>query len=247
LSKPNPVWLKSELLVVSTIELIMGKPLTDLTFEQWLMFVFDHPVDESKLEWYWDINADWWDGPNTTTIQFLTQAFENSTEVFQLFTDAEVNQGLWYLVSNACSNHILSLLDFSVPWKHRQHCIRSMISLYQNCFASRCTPHLSHIDEPEAGPLNRVCYMWWDIIPIYGMPNDKVRTDMDQEILHVMEATLQLDSVACRESSLHGLGHWQLYYPTQVQNIIDAFLQKHTNLRDELRSYALQARRGYVL
>jgi hypothetical protein len=138
-------------------------------------------------------------------------------------------------------------LDFSVPWTERQRYIRSMINLYQDCFATLCTPHLSHIDEPEAGPLNRVCYMWWDIIPIYGMPNDQARIEMDQEILRVMEATLQIDSVACRESSLHGLGHWQLYYPERVQSIIDAFLQTHTGLRDELHSYALQARRGYVL
>ncbi len=225
----------------------MGQPLTDLTFEQWLHFVFDHPVDESKLEWYWDIDADWWDGPTATTLQFLTQAFENAAEVFQPFTDAQLNQGLWYLASNACSDHMLALLDNDVPWDERQRCIRSTISLYQTCFAARCTPHLGHKDEPEAGPLNQVCYMWWDIIPIYGMPQEPTRNELDQEILRVMETTLQIDSLACCESSLHGLGHWQLYYPKQVQGIIDSFLQTHTNLREELRSYALQAQRGYVL
>jgi len=38
----------------------MGNQLTNLTFEEWLLYVFDHPVDETKGEWYWDLNRDWW-------------------------------------------------------------------------------------------------------------------------------------------------------------------------------------------
>jgi len=30
---------------------------------------------------------------------------------------------------------------------------------------TRCTPHLSHLNEVAAGTLNRVCYMWWDEFP----------------------------------------------------------------------------------
>ena len=34
-------------------------------------------------------------------------------------------------------------------------------------FAPRCSAHLSHLDRGEmiAGPLNTLCYMWWDILP----------------------------------------------------------------------------------
>jgi hypothetical protein len=95
--------------------------------------------------------------------------------------------------------------------------------------------------------LNLVCYMWWDIIPIYGQPDVPERSELDQEILGVLESTLQLDSIACRESALHGLGHWQHYYPQRVGEIIDAFLMKYRVLRKDLEMYAVNAFTGYVL
>jgi hypothetical protein len=225
----------------------MGKRLTHLTFEQWFTHVFDHSVDNTKQEWYWDSDADWWDGPPEVTIQFLTQAFENSSVLFQPHSDAQLNQGLWYLVSNACSNHMFALLDSSVPWPARRRCVRSIHNLFETCLAKRCTPHLSHLDEPGASPLNLVCYMWWDIIPFYGHPNDPEWAEMDNEILSVMEYTLKLDSLACQESALHGLGHWHLYYPKRVEEIIDTFLENHKGMREELQGYAMSAYNGCVL
>lgn len=225
----------------------MGRQLTHLTFEQWLTHVFNHPVSDSGQEWYWDPEADFWDGPAADTIQFLTRAFGNATVLFQPYTDAQLNQGLWYIASNACSNHMFALLDSSLPWSARQQCIRSIHNLFEGCFAKRCTPHLSHLDEPGASPLNLVCYMWWDIVPIGPQPEDSTRITLDHEIIGVMEATLQLDSVACQESALHGLGHWQPYYPQRVRETIDTFLQSRKSLREELRAYAMNAYRGCVL
>ena len=225
----------------------MGNSLTHLTFEQWLAYVFDHPVRESGQEWYWDLNVDWWDGPAEDTIQFLTRAFENAAILFRPYNDAQLNQGLWFLASNACSDHMFAVMDSSVPWPARQRCIRSMHHLFEECFAKRCTPHLSHIDEPGASPLNLVCYMWWDIIPLGPQPNDPARTDLDREILGIMESILQLDSTACQESALHGLGHWHYGYPSRVGEVIQAFLQNYEGLRAELRTYAASAYRGCVL
>jgi hypothetical protein len=224
-----------------------GRPLNELTFEEWVIFVFDHPVDNSRLEWYWDIEADWWDGPAALTIEYLTNAFENPGRVFEPYTDSQLNQGLWYLASNACSNHMFALMDASVSWTARKRCIRSFQSLYEDCFAKRCSPHLSHLDEPGAGPLNSVCYMWWDIIPVAGQPDDPARNSMDQTILQVMASTLGLDSIACRESALHGLGHWHLQYPRQVEEIIQDFLQHNKVLPENLQKYALSALGGCVL
>lgn len=225
----------------------MGKQLKDLTFVQWLAYVFDHPVDKSKQEWYWDIDSDWWDCPAADTIQFLTRAFENAAVIFQPYSDAQLNQGLWYIVSNACSNHMFALMDESVPWPARQRCIYSIHQLFEQCFAKRCSPHLSHLDEPGANPLNMVCYMWWDIIPISGHPQDPARKGFDQDILRVLESTLQLDSIACRESALHGLGHWQHEYPERVGEIIDKFSMSHQELPEKLQVYMINAYTGYVL
>ncbi|HSL46866.1 MAG TPA: hypothetical protein VK897_25740 [Anaerolineales bacterium] len=177
----------------------------------------------------------------------MTRLFENAGFILQPYSDSQLNQGLWFLADNACSNHMFALLDTSVPWADRQRCIRSFHDLFEECFAERCSPHLSHLDEPGASPLNLVCYMWWDILPIGPQPNDPDRSDLDHELLRVMEFTLQLDSVACQESALHGLGHWQQYYPERVTETVDAFRRSHKSLREELWAYAMSAYRGCVL
>ena len=177
----------------------------------------------------------------------MTRLFEHAHDLLQPYSDAQLNQGLWFIASNACSNHIFALLDRDVSWTDRQRCIRSMHSLFEQCFARRCTPHLSHLDEAGANPLNASCYMWWDIIPIAPAPDDPNQRSLNREILAVMESTLQIDSMACRESALHGLGHWQPYYPQQVTQIINTFINRQGAMREELRTYATSASRGCVL
>src|SRR5215211_3196951 len=83
----------------------MGKKLENLTFEQWLIHVFDHPVDTLSNAWYWDIDRDWWEEDTTDTLAFMTHAFEHAADVFQPYSDTQLNQGLWFLASNACSSH----------------------------------------------------------------------------------------------------------------------------------------------
>jgi hypothetical protein len=219
----------------------------NLTFEEWLIAVFDHPVEENKREWYWDFDRDEWEEDSAGTLQFMTQAFENAAEVLGSYSDAQLNQGLWFLVDNSCSNHMFALMNESIPWQARKRCIYSIHHLYEQCFAPRCSPHLSHIDEPVASPLNLVCYMWWDIAPISGHPEEPARREFDRAILDVMESTLQLDSIACRESALHGLGHWQSQYPDRVGEIINKFSMEHRDLPKNLETYMMNAFTGYVL
>ena len=226
----------------------MGKQLKNLSFEGWLTYVFDHPVpvDDAKA-WYWEFDREEWHEDPADAIRFMTQAFENAAEVFQPYSDAQLNQGLWFIVSSSCSNHMLALLDASVPWPAQQRCITSIHQLYEQCFAKRCSPHLSHLNEPGANPLNLVCYMWWDIVPIYGHPDDPIWKEMDEDILRVMESTLQLDSIPCRESALHGLGHWQHHYPERVGEIINNFSMSQPELPEKLQQYMVNAYTGYVL
>lgn len=225
----------------------MGKDLTNLTFEQWIAYVFDHPAADLDHAWFWEPERDWWKEDPDQVIPFLTQAFEHAAEVFEPYSDAQLNQGLWFLVSTACSSHMLALLDESVPWQAIQRCIASIHPLFEQCFARRCTPHLSYIDEPGASPLNLVCYMWWDLMPIYGRPDLPARRELDEAILSVMQSTLQLDSIACRESALHGLGHWQRAYPERVGEIINEFSMRQPDLPEKLREYMINAFVGYVL
>ena len=226
----------------------MGQAFSALSFEQWVAFVFDHPAGDGKLEWYFQPACDWWDGPPRTTVAFLARAFENAATVCEPYSDAQLNQGLWYLASNACSSHMLALLDERVPWPEQQRCLRAMVALYEQCFNPRCTPALGHLDEQPANPLNLVCYMWWDILPIACQPGVPARRAFDDECLQVMAATLALPNDACQESALHGLGHWGRAYPQPVAEIIRAYLAgRRAQIREPLKQYALAALSGCVL
>jgi hypothetical protein len=70
---------------------------------------------------------------------------------------------------------------------------------------------------------------------------------IDDAILHVMARTLRLESEACREGALHGLGHWHRAHPDRTARIIDEWLAGDPPISPELRQYALSARCGCVL
>src|SRR4029078_5671310 len=105
----------------------MGRALSDLTFDEWLAFVFEHPVAGQQREGYWGRAAAWGAGPPALPVEFLTRAFENAGALFEPYSDGQLNQGLWYLASNACSNHMFALLDAGVPAARRQRCLRSTL------------------------------------------------------------------------------------------------------------------------
>ena len=69
-----------------------GRPLSDLSFEEWVIFVLDHPVDDSRLEWYWNEDADWWDRPAALTVDYLTRVFENAESVFASYSDSQLKR-----------------------------------------------------------------------------------------------------------------------------------------------------------
>ena len=98
-----------------------------------------------------------------------------------------------------------------------------------------------------ASPLNAVCYMWWDIMPVYGGPRLEDRYALHRAALHVMATVLDFESLACAESALHGLGHWHRAYPERVESLIDGFLATHSDARPELLTYARSVRYGCVL
>jgi hypothetical protein len=69
---------------------------------------------------------------------------------------------------------------------------------------------------------------------------------VDNVILYVMARTLRLESEACREGVLHGLGHWHGTYPERTEAIIDAWLSEQPRISQELREYAMAARIGHI-
>ncbi len=223
----------------------MRKLPPDLSFDDWVLHVFDHPA--TGPEWHWKPDAPYWPGPPAAIVAHLTRLFENPLPPLESFTDAELNRGFWYIASNGLSDYMFALSDASVPLDARLRCLRALSVVYRDLFAPRCSPHLSHLDEPGVGDLNLVCYMWWDICPIGGPPHDPDHDAVNRVALDVMTDALALDSIACQESALHGLGHWHPEDAGEIETIVDRFIAAHPSMRPELLSYARSARSGCVL
>jgi hypothetical protein len=223
----------------------MSKPIHHLSFEQWVSFIFDHPPEGPA--WHADPGAPYWNGPAGLTADYVTRLFEDPAPVLEGFTDAELNNGLWYLISPGLGEHMLCLDDASLSIDTRLRCVRSCESLFRKLFLPRCSAHLSHRDEPGSNPLNSVCYMWWDIVPVYGGPRPEDRAALHEAALDTMATVLDMTSIACQESALHGLGHWHSSFPERTEALIDRFLAVHLHARRELLVYARSARCGCVL
>jgi len=212
-------------------------------YDDWVRHVFDHRVTDPA--WYWDVEADTREPEPPESVACLTRLFEEP-EFLAQYSDGQVNQGFWYLVHNCCSNYTSSLIEPGVAWPERQRGIRAIAALFTRLFARRCSDHLSHVDEKGASPLNSACYMWWDLFPTWGQPEDPAAAELDAELLAVMSQILSIDSLPCQESALHGLGHWHMHYPARVQEIITGFLESGKEFRPELRHYAMCAAQGRV-
>jgi hypothetical protein len=212
-------------------------------FAEWVKYIFNRPLPEPYANaWYWNEPDEWVSRLDVIrSTEFLTLLFEQSASLLADYSDAQLNQAFWYLVSDTSgSGYAFGLFDSSVNPHQRNRLVEGMQTIFAEVFARRCSPHLSHLDEVGANPLNSICYMWWDVLPIYGQSDDPTRHDIDQTCLKVMGKILSMDSLACQESALHGLGHWKSAYPEQVEKLIDNFLAAHPQMRAELKQYAMQ-------
>ena len=216
-----------------------------VSIAEWIAYVFGHEVTDPA--WHFDINAPLLDVSRTRAAELISETFENGGELLRPFNDAELNQAFWFLVSSGNSDYMLSLSDASVPFELRRRALRSFIPLFQQVMAARCSPALSHKDEPGASALNSACYMWWDILPLSELAGaEPANAAFTDEVFAVLSELLEIPHDACRESALHGLGHWIMFNPRGAP-IVDAFLAREPGLRPELVAYATQARTGCIL
>ena len=216
----------------------------DDSLANWLEHVFDHPVTDPA--WHWASDAPQWQDSQGQVATHIAETFEQSGRLLARFSDEQLDQGFWFLVDNSCSEFMCCLVDPNVPLPLRLRALCAFVPLFEQVMAARCSPHLSHLAEKGANPLNSACYMWWDILPIHGRPEEAAPTEFDSEVLAVLRRLLSIPHDACRESALHGVSEWVIYYP-QAASIVDDFLSSAGNLRPELASYAQRAKVGNVL
>jgi hypothetical protein len=153
---------------------------------RWIEYVFDHSV--TKPAWHWTSDIPGWEGTTEQIALHLATTFEQSGRLLAKFSDEQLDQGFWFLISNSFCEFVYSLVDPTLPLSLRLRALRSFVPVFEQIMAVRCSPHLSHLDESGANPLNNACYMWWDILPIHGCPEDNARAEFDSEVLLVLAA-----------------------------------------------------------
>lgn len=213
-------------------------------YQEWLKFVFDHQASEP--EWYFDIDAPEFDSTEDDDVELITDTFNRAHEDLKQFSDRQVNQGIWFLASPSCSSYMFSVRDGAVPVARRTAAIDSIYTLYRDCFSTRCTEVLGHIDEPGGSDLNPICYMFWDVCPISYLDNSPDSTSLENAVFSVLSRTIRIPHRACIEGALHGLGTISYRYGERVRSVIDDFL-KSAKIDDALRGYAQRAREGAIL
>jgi hypothetical protein len=212
-----------------------------VSFARWVEAAFDHPVGEP--EWYWgsDFESTWGslEIPDDVMIQYLTQLFRSPGLLRQYNLD-QVAQGIWFLLGEASpAQPSYALIRTSATLEARVACIRAMAQFFRD-FVSGVAPGPAKADSDS---FHGACYMWWDIFPCWGAA-DCGEPALHRACLDTLAEILAMPSELCRLSALHGLNHWHMHYPTEVERTVDVFLQEASDITPSIRSYAAAAREG---
>ena len=189
----------------------------------------------------------WQSEQPATVLARLSRLFCSGQYLLETYTEKEVSQLLWELIG--ASGELGVLFDPALPIDDRLETIATIKKFYGDVFLPCCQPLLLHglrETPPEISPLNTICYMWWDIFPTWGKPEDPQAAKIDSAIMELLGELLQFEHAALRESAAHGLGHWHLSYAGNVEGIIDRFLESKPSLSMEMQNYLQAARAGCV-
>lgn len=220
--------------------------LSHLSFSDWIEHAFSHEIRLHGNPWFFDLDADWWDPEPEEAVRYITRLFTDAPEALEWFSDDQIAQGFTYLMNTMASGDNGWFYSQTVPEQARWECVEAMQPLFRELFAPRCQPLLSHLSETEPVSLNGVVYMWFDVLPSFALPDDPAFDRLNLALVRTMGVILDLDSLACQESALHGLGHWHRFHAQAVERMIDQYLASGAAARGELLTYARAARCGCV-
>ncbi len=202
----------------------MSVRLSELSFEQFVDFIFDHPVTEPA--WYQTDERDFSFGSGSVTVKNLIALFREPEFLFQRYATEQIEQGFWFISEWLCLVRFRGLLwEKRIPLELRVELVESMFDLFNRFFS--------------VNPLENICFMWWDIIAYgyymeNGKPEDEDGAKIQQAMFKTLRRILELDSEECQKSALHGLGH--LKHPETKKTITD-FLRRHI-VSQELKDHA---------
>lgn len=156
--------------------------LDKYSYEQWVVFAFDHPATEwqppqagvsRKKSWYYEDEWEHWGSPEHL-LPYMMRLFRRPDFLLEKYSTAQLFQGFQYLPgAGRCDDWVW---DTNVAWCLRQKCVSAMALLFERLFTKE--------------PLGFTCFMWWDYFraPAHGKKDPKVKEAM----LLAMERILRL-------------------------------------------------------
>jgi hypothetical protein len=204
--------------------------LNSFTFEEWLKFVFDHPVLDttgpSYNQKHWYLRDEEWNLSNWDSVlqaEFCTALFDEPSVIKTKYSWEQIEEGFWFLL-----NEIVQYLihDINIPWIKRKKLIESMENLYERLFSD--------------DPITLTSFMWWDgLCYDYFMKKGVVENEDDLNVqntaLETLKRILKIESLKCQVAALHGLGH---VMHKETASVINEFLEQHANLPKRIQEYA---------
>ncbi len=172
----------------------MSINLSKYTFDEWLDFIFKHPV-VTLLPFSWSFEEEWqYECESKILITYMIRLFREPEVLVTRYSYPEIDQGFWFIPGP--NGFIWAILDEHVEWVKREECIDSIQDLFSRLFSKH--------------PIETSGYMWWDSFISYCVYNEK---DLETEV-HVLEAVLVvLKKISCQnfqvsvDSAKHGIGH----------------------------------------
>lgn len=192
------------------------------SFNEGVEFIFGYLSDkELQDKWY---------AEEGITIKFgdsfarnFIKIFNNPEILLRGFTLEQINQGFIFILGPKILIRMWLWNKNNNPELRREF-IFSMVNVFEKIFANFS--------------IQDACFMWWDYLR--GFNDEKDLQVMDW-MFEALSKILQISSIECQMSALHGLGHIE---HSEKRNLIEKFLVELPDFPD--KDYALAAIEGNV-
>jgi hypothetical protein len=213
-----------------------------MTPSEFESFLFDRPL--TGTPWYFDQNSHPYEVQGTETLQLVHHVLLNSQSLPTRYSNEQISHGLNFLINPSCSDICYLFVDSSLNQGLRASTTMAIYEVFEKIFQQKCLQSVpfESLSEPESKGLNWICYMWWDIFPRHGIPTSAACSEVDMAIIRTLNRIAQLPSFACKESAIHGLGHWASARPEIVAHVFDLIPDVPANLVE----YMALAKTGHI-
>jgi hypothetical protein len=216
--------------------------LSLIPYDEWLPFVFDHPVPEDRIagkQWYWEYGFEIGHPSRPERlVEHFTALCNQFAELTKRYSLPQIDQGIWFLLCERI--HFGQYLrEQRIALDLRKSCIHSMYRVYADFVA-----------KSDVEAMENCFQMWWDLLldDFYGHGDatlDPDAIEIESAMLETLTQILQLDDPRSQEYALHGLGH--LKHP-EAREVVARYIDAHGDeWTAEGRQWLQQCRDGTVM